>query len=539
MCGRVIRHTPLAVDFWKVRSCPGTRLFFLSHMHSDHTAGLTSTWSHRPIYCSPITATLLRLKLQVKDEWIHPLELGDPHLLPLDDVGQEKLTVTLMDANHCPGAVMFLFEGYFGSILYTGDFRYTPSMLWEPCLSTNAVIDVLYLDDTNCDPSLTLPTREQATQQIKDIIHSHPKHNIVIGLYSLGKESLLVELALEFKTWVEVSAERMETLKALELPYVFTTESGAGRIRAVMQSEISSAAVNQWNQGHPTLAIFPTSRPLISFHPDVHIVQYSDHSSYQELEDFVSALKPSLIEPIVRKSLPGSLVALQTSKTSHEIQIPESVTRFMLTTQERNVKGSGSRFPRRHTQPLIPKGVVFESPQRVSMTTSEGEKEEKDADSSERDSCTNLNLNRKRKSVEDSPRIIQKISNDRKEREPLPLRNSKQNYFFPVKMLNKKSFPETLTKMVSGTGSIIQNHQREDCSHVLPDEDGNSHHNDEKHPKEHSCASLNVLKVHWKVSLEELENSLLERNLFSEEDMKPRGLLYQRPMQQSLQNNTK
>lgn len=64
--GKVIPHTPLAVDFWHVRKCPGTRLFFLTHMHSDHTVGLTSTWSHRPIYCSSTTATLLKLKLRVR-----------------------------------------------------------------------------------------------------------------------------------------------------------------------------------------------------------------------------------------------------------------------------------------------------------------------------------------------------------------------------------------------------------------------------------------------------------------------------------------
>ncbi len=37
--------------------------------------------------------------------------------------GGETMTVTVIDANHCPGAVMLLFDGYFGRILYTGDFR--------------------------------------------------------------------------------------------------------------------------------------------------------------------------------------------------------------------------------------------------------------------------------------------------------------------------------------------------------------------------------------------------------------------------------
>ncbi|XP_024232126.1 5' exonuclease Apollo [Oncorhynchus tshawytscha] len=374
MNGKLIPHTPLAVDFWQVRKCPHVRLFFLSHMHSDHTVSLTSTWANRPIYCSPVTATLLKLKLQVRERWIHPLEVGEPNMLPLDDIGKERLTVTLMDANHCPGAVMFLFQGYFGTILYTGDFRYTPSMLREPCLRTNTTIDVLYLDNTNCDPTRTLPSRQRATQQIKEIIRSQPKHNVVIGLYTLGKESLLVQLAMEFKTWIEVSIERLKTLRALELPDVFTTEPGAGRIRAVDQSEIRSTNLLRWNREHPTLAILPTSRPLVSFHPNVHVVPYSDHSSYQELEDFVSALQPTSLVPIVGRLTSGipSFSALLPRRKHHDVLVPESVRHYMKGRPELQVQDPGqssflgySNLLRRPIRPPPPRGVVFESPPKA------------------------------------------------------------------------------------------------------------------------------------------------------------------------------
>ncbi|XP_061696373.1 5' exonuclease Apollo isoform X2 [Syngnathoides biaculeatus] len=341
--GKPIPHTPLAVDFWHVRRCPESRIFFLSHMHSDHTVGLTSTWTDRPIYCSQVTASLLHVKLQVKEKWIRSLELGISHDLPLDDIGKENMTVTLIDANHCPG-----------------DFRYCPSMLRELCLTTNATIDVLYLDNTNCDPNRSIPSRKQATQQIKEILRSHPDHNAVLGLYGLGKESLLVELAMEFQTWIEVSFDRMETLQMLGLPDVFTTEPGAGRIRVVEQREITFTALCQWNSEQPTLAIYPTSRPLPLFHPKVFVVPYSDHSSYQELVDFVSGLKPSSLVPIVGSSIPGSLSTLSSSKR-HEFLVPESVQQYMRRIPK-NWHKSSTNLRRQHVRPLVPQGVVFDSP---------------------------------------------------------------------------------------------------------------------------------------------------------------------------------
>lgn len=450
--GKVIPHTPLAVDFWQVRKCPGSRLFFLSHMHSDHTVGLTSTWTNRPIYCSPITATLLTLKLKVKEQWIVPLELGEPYLLPLDDIGKETMTVTVIDANHCPGAVMFLFEGYFGSILYTGDFRYTPSMLREPCLRTNTTIDVLYLDNTNCDPNRTLPTRKTATQQIKEIIRSHPNHNIVMGMYGLGKESLLVELALEFKTWVEVSFERMETITALELPDVFTMDGGAGRIRAVDQSQICSSTMQQWNKEQPTLAILPTSRPLVSFHPNVHVVPYSDHSSYQELEDFVSALKPTSIVPILGHCVPGSLSALLPRKKRHEFLVPESVRLYMFREPESQLSSPGfSSLRRRYMQPPAPKGVVFESPARKTTVSGEWQAEgpkHSEEDDMDTDSNDSVIVDMTKNVDSWSVNIVQTVSEEMLMAEAMPFTQFSQGNFGQMEILtNTKASLKPSRKM--------------------------------------------------------------------------------------------
>ncbi|XP_053174216.1 5' exonuclease Apollo [Scomber japonicus] len=592
--GKVLPHTPLAVDFWQVRKCLGTRLFFLSHMHSDHTVGLTSTWSNRPIYCSPTTATLLRLKLQVKEQWVHPLEVGEPYLLPLDDIGKESLTVTLIDANHCPGSVMFLFEGYFGSILYTGDFRYSPSMLREPCLRTNTTIDVLYLDNTNCDPNRSLPSRQRATQQIKEIIRSHPNHNVVIGVYALGKESLLLELAMEFKTWIEVSFERMETLKALELPDVFTTDLGAGRIRAVDQSEICTAALHQWNKDQPTLAILPTSRPLVSYHPNVHVVPYSDHSSYQELEDFVSALKPTTLLPIVGNCVPESLSALLPSKKHHEILVPESVRHYMLRQPESHRSSSAfTSLRRRHFQPLAPKGVVFESPVRASRMSCEetweaecleqdDTEEEMDTEScGKKPDCILIDLskelapNKNRKGAGDlwSLNIVQTVSEEMLMAETVPLSQLTQSNFAPMEIVtNTRAYlkPVKTTRASFGTeaktvretassenysrqcrrGNVKNNHILSDGDGIDQDDNtmlndnntsqhsghGTDHNNSvmlsQNSPDNCSCASSTYVLEEQHEYVGEAENNILKFLPFTEEDLKTWGLLEKSFLQQ-------
>lgn len=50
-----------------------------------------------------------------------PIPLNTPTEIELTP--RRRIKVTLFDANHCPGAVMFLVEGDGKAILYTGDIR--------------------------------------------------------------------------------------------------------------------------------------------------------------------------------------------------------------------------------------------------------------------------------------------------------------------------------------------------------------------------------------------------------------------------------
>ncbi|XP_061869296.1 5' exonuclease Apollo isoform X1 [Colius striatus] len=355
MSGMVIPGTPIAVDFWSVRRAGAARLFFLSHMHSDHTVGLSCTWS-RPLYCSPLTARLLRRRLQV----------GQSHA-----VGEE-VTVTLLDSNHCPGSVMFLFEGTFGTILYTGDFRYTSSMQAEPLLQGRH-IDRLYLDNTHCHPQRPLPSRQLATRQAAHVIRMHPQHHVVIGVYSLGKETLLADLAVEFRTWVVVSPRRLEQMRLLELPDVFTSEEGAGWIRAVDVAEIRWDTLVGWNMLHPTIALLPTGRPVKVTHPNIHLIPYSDHSSFAELCEFVKWLKPCSVIPIVKGGMCQSFFQKYLSS------VPQALPDFKLPKPVQEPPQQQSKRTRqepvcllqRTARHSVPRGVVYESPEESTEESEE------------------------------------------------------------------------------------------------------------------------------------------------------------------------
>lgn len=77
--------------------------------------------------------------------YICPLELDTEYVI-------EGIKVTMLEANHCPGAAMIHFRLADGQCyLHTGDFRACKLMQAYPIL-LNLHVNLLYLDTTYCNP---------------------------------------------------------------------------------------------------------------------------------------------------------------------------------------------------------------------------------------------------------------------------------------------------------------------------------------------------------------------------------------------------
>jgi DNA cross-link repair 1B protein len=162
--------------------------------------------------------------------------MDEEHWIFIDVDKKDGVSVVLMDANHCPGAVMFLFKGKMGTVLHTGDFRFHEKMLDNPWLcpperrnaSMRAVtvdVDFLHLDNTFANPNYDFPSKADAYKALVNIVKGHQTYQIFIFMYNLGKEEAFIGLANDFNTKVVVDSDRYRKVQLLNLsPEMFTTD---------------------------------------------------------------------------------------------------------------------------------------------------------------------------------------------------------------------------------------------------------------------------------------------------------------------------
>ncbi|XP_055805715.1 DNA cross-link repair protein SNM1 isoform X2 [Solanum dulcamara] len=310
-----IPGTPFTVDAFCYGPVKGCSAYFLSHFHADHYIGLTKGWSHGPIYCTELTARLLRICLNVSPSFICPLELGTEYSL-------KGIKITMLDANHCPGAALIHFRLPNGQCyLHTGDFRASKLMQSYPVLASQR-INILYLDTTYCNPKYRFPSKEDVLEFVVGItrryLNNHPKIIVVVGAYSIGKEHVYSAISKALGVKIYANASRRRILRSFGWSGISENLSTNGRDTPLHILPISSLRfehylASQDGQYTSMLAFRPTGwtysetigdnlnliKPISKGNITIYGVPYSEHSNFTELQEFVQFLRPEKIIPTV------------------------------------------------------------------------------------------------------------------------------------------------------------------------------------------------------------------------------------------------
>eukprot|EP00629_Pelagomonadales_sp_RCC1024_P009576 CAMPEP_0119289148 /NCGR_PEP_ID=MMETSP1329-20130426/38543_1 /TAXON_ID=114041 /ORGANISM="Genus nov. species nov., Strain RCC1024" /LENGTH=205 /DNA_ID=CAMNT_0007289939 /DNA_START=177 /DNA_END=790 /DNA_ORIENTATION=+ len=175
------------------KTYPGVRHWPLTHAHGDHTCGLSGAFDAGTIYCSTITKRLVCANISQRLEArIRTIDIGESI-----ELGATKLTA--LDAGHCPGSLLFLFEHVSGvNVLHTGDMRASPAVRDQPGLAPFRAggprqLDLIYLDTTYANKNYDFPPQAEACAEIRSIVqremHREPKTLIMCNAYTIGKEN--------------------------------------------------------------------------------------------------------------------------------------------------------------------------------------------------------------------------------------------------------------------------------------------------------------------------------------------------------------
>ncbi|KEF62241.1 uncharacterized protein A1O9_00213 [Exophiala aquamarina CBS 119918] len=239
----IVKEFPtIRIDYFRYHpGQPKPAALFLSHVHSDHLLGLESV--KMPfVYCSVTTRQLL-LQMEKyphrinyakgilearKQTYRHlksilrPLPLQAPIDIELGP--KSRMRVTLFDANHCPGAVMFLLEADHKAVVYTGDIRAEPwwvnSIVQNPVLLPYTcgikTLDCLYLDTTfatHDEPYNVFPTKADGLMELIRKVRQCPADTLFyFRSWTLGYEKVWIALSDVLKSRVHVEEYQIKLL---------------------------------------------------------------------------------------------------------------------------------------------------------------------------------------------------------------------------------------------------------------------------------------------------------------------------------------
>lgn len=310
--GGLIHEIPgLGIDKFNT----GASVFLLTHSHSDHLAGLDNLSFGGIVYCSKATKELL-----ATDKGLHQ-NIHRVKGLDLDrqydiEVQNQTIKLTLIDAYHCPGAVLFLIETGTVSILCTGDLRaekwWLDSIGKNPYLfpyTTNLkTLDTIYLDTTfgyRGEPYIEMPSNNDGIRVAILLLDAYPKDDPELEFW-------FVDTVLGFEeAWVQIAKSFGGRIQLQDKKLIRRMECLGGVYEDIMQSMDSSQRLEV-----PSPPIFHVGRP--SNHHSIFPIRIKQCIDFNAV-DFTGVFCPILLDCLDEEEISKSMELLHTTSLGHEV----------------------------------------------------------------------------------------------------------------------------------------------------------------------------------------------------------------------------
>lgn len=295
--------------------------------------GLSKRIDKATIYMSSLSAGILpNLVEGLQADKIRGLSLDEEHVIT------EKVRVTLYDANHCPGAVMFLFTVWRSNggpitVLHTGDFRYAPEKF--NFLRGHHTLNHIFLDTTFAHmTSKWLPPQEQslewACERVRKLFSpGGQKALFLFGAYTIGKERIVAKVARELQLKVGASDLKRRLLQSTEYGALLTNDLATTPLQLVRMADVAGVPAmqhwlreelqsdgSQWDiiAGIHASGWVRRTREQVGPKPfRLLYIPYTEHSTLVELRSLLASLPGSpqvvaTVNPVVAQPIVAGLL---------------------------------------------------------------------------------------------------------------------------------------------------------------------------------------------------------------------------------------
>ena len=260
---------------------------FLTHGHEDHIGALPYILHQikAPVYCTPLTAGLVRVKLKeakVKDAEVNILNPGETAKLGPFEV--EPFSV----AHSVPDSTGLAIRTPAGLVIHTGDFKldHTPVMGQSTDLARLSQhgddgVLLLLADSTYAEIPGYTPSEQVVGKALKQIMSESHGRVIVTTFASLiARVQLVIDAAVEYDRRVFVTGRSMQNnvKMAMDLGYLKMPKGLMVNVRELnsipheklaiittgSQGEPTSALTRMANQDHQHIKIVPGDTVILS-----------------------------------------------------------------------------------------------------------------------------------------------------------------------------------------------------------------------------------------------------------------------------------